>query len=75
MEPTQSANSLATVPTMQQHMGPHILDQEQEGSLWSMSTVIPEQGDWWTVTMTTNKDFCIAGMGTQQVFIVKVSVK
>ena len=48
---TQSANSLDTVPTMQQHMGPHILNQEQEGSLWSMSTVMPEQGDWWTVTM------------------------
>ena len=75
MEPAQSANSLDTVPTMQQHMGPHILDLEQEGSLWSMSTVMPEQGDWWTVTMLINKDSCIAGMGTQQVFIVKVGVE
>ena len=74
VEPTQSANSLDIVPAMQQHMGPHILDLEQEGSLWSMSTVMPELGDWWIVTITTKRMYSDAGMGTQQVFDVKVHV-
>ena len=33
VEPTQSVNSLDTVPAMQQHMCTHILDPTKEGSL------------------------------------------
>ena len=72
VEPTQFANSLDIVPAMQQHMGPHILDLEQGGSFWSLFTVMPELGDWWTVTITTKMILITASTGTQQVFIVKV---
>ena len=52
VEPAQSVNSLDTVPAMQQHTCTPIL-VAQERSFCSMSSVMLELQDWWTVTIVT----------------------
>ena len=69
VEPMQSVNSLDIVPAMLQHMSTlSQLDLVQEVCLCTMFIVMPEPGDWWTVTKTTN----LAAMVTQLAFYVNV---
>ena len=72
VEPTQSVNSLDTVPAIQQHMCTHILVLKQAGSSCYMSTVMLELVDWWTVVTYTKMAIDTALVGLLQVYVVKV---